>query len=380
MQLPALSVTTAGKADIVDKETYLDADMTLTPTDGSAPVTATLQIKGHGNSTWGLPKKSYRLKLNDKAGLLGMPKDKNWVLIANYSDKTLLRNRTAFQLSRRLGMAWTPRIQPVELTLNGVYMGAYDLVEEVRVDKNRVNVTEIDDTTSGDPADGGYLVEVNELMDDNVCWRTTRKVAFCIKDPDPSTPGQAAYIKDYIQTAEDALFSGNLTNPTTGYANYIDVDSLIDWYLIEELFKNTDSGFLSSVYIYKDKGGKLTFGPVWDFDISAGNTDYIDSTPQGFWTDKASWIARLKQADPTFEARVRARWKAIKAKEIDTLPAYIDARAAELAGAEQRNFNRWPIIGVYVWPNAYVGTSYQDEVDHLKTWLTQRTAWMDANL
>ena len=277
-------------------------------------------------------------------------------------------------------MAWTPRSVQVEVTLNGDYIGVYQLVEQVRVSSDRIDITETDDTTPAVAADGGYLVEINERMDDPVCWRTTRDVPLCIKDPDPSNAGQHAYIQTYIQNAEDALFSADPTQAATGYESYFDVDSLIDWYLVNELFKNVDSAGYGSIYIYKDAGGKLHYGPVWDFDLGAGNTDYFDASPQGFQTATAVWIARMKAADPSFEARIRARWNAVKATQLDTLPAYIDAQAALLADAEKRNFNRWPILNTYVWPNSEVAGTYQGEVAFFRNWMTARIAWLDANL
>lgn len=355
--------------------------MVITAPDGTVAWSGHMTMKGHGNSTWGMPKKPYRLKLDSKAAILGMPKDKNWILLANYDDKTLLRNRTAFELGNRFGMPWTPRDYPVEVTLNGDYVGAYDFVEKIRVDKNRVNIADTDNTVA--PESTGFILEIDERMDDSVCWRTTQGVAFCIDTPDPSSDAQVAYIKDYVQKAEDALFSPNLMDPATGYEQYIDVDSVIDWFLVNELFKNQDADFFSSVYLYKDAGGKLKFGPVWDFDIGAGNVNYSDAEyPTGWWVANASWIARMRAADPTFEARVRARWQALKATQIDTLAAFIDDRSQSLinSGAEKSNFDRWPILNVAVWPNAVVPGSYPGEIDYMKSWLAQRIAWMDANL
>ena len=372
--LPAVSITTDASAPIVDKETYIGAGLTIAATDDFPAFTGRASVKGRGNSTWVIhPKKPYRIKLNSTAGLLGMPSDKNWVLLANYSDKTLLRNRTSFEFSRRLGRAWTPRAVPVEVTLNGVYLGVYDLVEQVRVAGDRVDITETKDSTA--PEAGGYLVEINERMDDPVCWRTLKGVAVCIKAPDPGTDVQNTYIKDYIQDAENSLFTAD----SMAYQAYFDVDALIDWYLVNELFKNPDSKDWGSIYIQKDAGGKLTYGPVWDFDLAAGNRDYFDATPQGFWTATAPWLEQMAHVDPAIKTRVRARWNAMK-PQIDTLPAYIDAQAWALSEAQARNFTKWPILNQYVWPNSEVAGSYQGEVDFFRNWMVSRIAWMDANL
>ncbi|MDR5778890.1 CotH kinase family protein [Caballeronia sp. LZ065] len=379
--LPMISIVTDAGAAIVDKENYIGANLTITNIDGTQAYAGHTGIKGRGNSTWNMPKRPYRLKLDSKSKMLGMPSDKNWVLLADYADKTLLRNRTALELSQRLGMAWTPRIVPVEVTLNGEYEGVYDLVESVRIDKNRVNITQIDDTTTTDPALGGYLLEINARMDEGFCWYTTQGVPFCLDDPDPSLPTQQAYIRSYIQSAEDALFSDHALDPATGYEAFIDMDSFINWYLIEELTKNVDTPVGLSVYLYKNANGKLSFGPVWDFDLALGNDDYTDATrPEGFWVASATWVARMKQIDPSFETRVRARWQAIKATQIDTLPSFIDNSAFALDAAQKRNFDRWPILGIYIWPDPIISGSYSAEVDYMRNWLTTRIAWMDQNL
>ncbi|BBU27100.1 hypothetical protein BTHE68_08340 [Burkholderia sp. THE68] len=377
----AMSIMTDGGAPIVAKDTYIGADLGITDADGTASLASRTTIKGHGNSTWDQPKKPYRLKLESKASLLGMPKDKNWILLANYFDKTLLRNRAAFELGRRFGMAWTPRAVPLELTLDGEYKGVYDLVESVRADKNRVNIADSDETVA--PAKTGFIVEINARMDEAVCWTTTHALPMCIDTPDPASAVQTAYIKEYVQKAEDALFSDHATDAATGYEQYFDVASLIDWFLVNEIFKNQDAKSFASIYLYKDAGGKLKFGPLWDFDLAAGNVNYSDAQyPEGWWVADGPWIARMKQIDPTFETRVRARWDALKASQIDTLAAYIDesAQVIEASGAAQRNFRRWPVLGTKLWPNPVVKGSYRGEVDYLKGWLTRRIAWLDANI
>lgn len=378
--LPILAITTDGGAAIVDKDNYVGSTITLPAIGATAAYSGHAGVKLHGNSTLMHPKKPYRIKLDSKSGLAGMPSDKNWVLLANYSDKTLLRNRTAMEVSRRLGLPWTPKSIQVEVTLNGVYQGAYDLIEQVRVATNRINITETDNVTPAVASDGGYLFEMNERMDDPVCWRTTKGVAICLKTPDPSRVDQQTYIKGVIQAAEDSLWSADPTNATTGYESYFKVDTLIDWYLVNELFKNVDSNGYNSVYVYKDKNGKLIYGPAWDFDLGAGNTDYFDASPNGFQTATGVWIARMKAVDPTFRARIRARWNAIKATQIDTIPAYIDEQAALLATAQAANFVKWPILNTYVWPNSEVAGSYQGEVNFFRNWMIQRITWMDANL
>ncbi|WP_061180406.1 CotH kinase family protein [Caballeronia pedi] len=379
--LPAISIITDSGAAIVDKENYIPATLAITNSDGTSAFSGRTTIRGRGNSTWDMPKKPYRIKLDEKASLLGLPSDKNWVLLANYADKTLLRNRSAFELGKRLGMAWTPRDVPVEVTLNGEYLGAYDLVESIRVDKNRVDIANADDTAA--PENTGFILEINGRLDDDNCWITTHQVTLCIDTPSPASPAQVAYIKQYVQTAEDVLYSNSATDPVNGYEKYFDVASLTNWYLVNEIFKNQDAQAYSSIYLYKDVGSKLKYGPLWDFDIAAGNVNYSGAQyALGWWIADNIWISRMKSIDPTFEPRIRARWDQQKAQQIDTLNAYIDSSAAALqeTGAEPRNFTRWPILDVQVWPNPVVTGSYQGEIDYMKNWLMQRIAWLDENL
>jgi hypothetical protein len=389
MNLPVINITTSYAEPIQSKVIYVAGSISITPTAGSTDVaySGTMQIRGHGTSTWLLPKKPYKVKLDTKASLLGMPAGSTWILLANYDDKSLLRNQVAFEASRRLGMAWTPNSRFVELFVNGQYEGNYQLTEEIKINKNRVNIPELDDTDiSGKSLTGGYLLEVDTRGDpDDILFTTSRGVIFDLHDPDPAAPQQLTYIENYMQQTEDVLYSSKFTDPATGYLQYLDRDSFIDWYLVNELFKNNDAAFWSSCWLYKDRSGKLFMGPVWDFDIGAGNVNYNgNNDPTGWWLRSnpqvyTQWTERLFD-DPAFAAAVAARWKQVKATQFDSLSAYIDQNAAALSLSQQNNFKRWIILGAYVTPNAEVAGSYQGEVDYLKSWLTQRIAWMDSQL
>jgi CotH kinase protein len=387
--LPVLDITTDNAAPIVSTTDYVSGSMSIAPLASSTdPVfSGTMEIKGHGNTTWALPKKPYKVKLDSKASLLGMPAGKDWVLLANYDDKSLLRDQVAFEVSRRVDLAWTPNSQFVELYLNGQYQGNYQLTEEIKIDKHRVNIPEMDDTDiSGKSLTGGYLLEVDTRGDpDDILFKTSRGVLFDLHDPDPDAPQQLTYIQNYMQQAEDALYSADFTDSATGYPKYLDQDSFIDWYLVNELFKNNDAVFWSSCWLYKDRSGKIFMGPAWDFDIGAGNINYNgNDDPTGWWLRSnplpfTQWTKRLFD-DPAFAAAVAARWKQLKTAQLDTLPVYIDENAAALSQSQENNFRRWPILGQYVFPNAEVAGSYQGEVSYLKSWLAQRIAWMDSQL
>jgi hypothetical protein len=389
IDLPVVYLSTDGQAPIVSETDYVSGSFGVTPIPSSSDVaySGTMEIRGHGNSTWLLPKKPYKVKLDAKASLLGMASAKDWILLANYDDKSLLRDQVAFEVGRRLGMAWTPNSRFVELFLNGQYEGNYQLTEEIKIDKNRVNIPEMDPTDiSGSSLTGGYLLEVDDRDDpDDILFSTSRGTIFDLHDPDPAAPQQLTYIQNYLQQTEDVLYSSNFTDPSTGYLQYLDPASYINWYLVNELFKNNDAVFWSSCWLYKDRSNKLFMGPVWDFDIGAGNVNYNgNNNPTGWWLRSnplpyTQWTERLFD-DPAFAAAVAARWKQVKATQFDTLSAYIDQNAAALNQSEKNNFQRWPILSTYVYPNAEVAGSYQGEVNYLKSWLTQRIAWMDSQL
>jgi CotH kinase protein len=388
--LPVLRVTTTGAQAITSKDTYLAG--TLKITDGSKTVygaglyDGNVQIRGRGNSTWLMPKKPYRLRLPAAAPMLDMPADRDWVLLANYTDKSLLRTDLAFELSRRLGLAWTPRMRHVELFVNDEYLGSYLLGEHVKVAANRANVVPMSASDNVAPAlTGGYFIEADQLVNldpgDFYVLRGSG-ILFNIKEPSASSisADQKAYITNYLQEVERALMRDDFADPALGYAAYIDVDTFVGWYLTNELVKNVDAPFVSSVYLYKDRNQKLKMGPAWDFDLAAGNVDFSEARDPRGWRirDQSLWFNRLFQ-DPAFAKKVRDRWNSIKRSQIDTLPAYVDQLAATLTISHQENFRRWSLTQ-YDWPNAVVAGSYAGELRYLKNWLAQRIAWMDRRL
>jgi len=413
--LPVLNLNTDNAVAIASKETYVKGSFILSDV-GAADVTGTLEVRGRGNSTWGWSKKPYRLKLTNSTALLGMPKGKNWVLLANYADKTLMRNDIAFMFSRSLGFEWTPRARYVELNVNGTYQGVYQLVEHVRIDKDRVNIDEMNVADiDSDKITGGYLLQIDFRHNTNYCvnssWdpvcvngvNTSRNIDFCLdsthgmepaclENPetlqtDPLWVNQKLYIEKYYTDFETALFSANFTDPAIGYAAYIDVDSVINYYIENELFKNVD-GSVASFYLYKKRGGKLFFGPIWDFDLSMGNAGYdnVDKT-NGWHIRTASWFTQLFK-DPAFVAKVKARWKALKDEgKLEYIFQYAQARATWLDKQQKKNFLTWSIkdtetdINSWVQHGTHGGTgSYSAEVAELIRWQRERTEWIDKQL
>ncbi|RYF96870.1 MAG: hypothetical protein EON94_15730, partial [Caulobacteraceae bacterium] len=352
---PQLEISTTGAAPIANREDYVKGSFKLSGT-GVEAAEGALEIRGRGNSTWDWPKKPYRVKLTNATALAGMPASRHWVLLANHADKTLMRNDLAFTLSRTMGMAYTVRSQPVEVKLNGEYRGLYQLAEHIRIAKDRVNIPELKvGDTAPDKVSGGYLMEVdfrmhkdyckdpavlpyspfcangvNTQRNTNFCTDSTHGMApACVKEPesllDPAWAAQRAYIEQFMADMEAALFGADFKDPVNGYARYLDVPSVIDYYLINELTKNVD-GAVSSFFMFKPRDGKLHFGPVWDFDLALGNAGYngVDRT-SGWHIRNEPWFARLF-ADPAFEQQVKARWKALKAEgRFDEILGYAQA-------------------------------------------------------
>lgn len=386
--VPIIRITTTNGVAITSKDDYVDGHMTLTPQDGSSwtVVDSDIEIKGHGNSSWSWAKKPYKIKLSDKASLLGMPEQKNWVLLANYDDKTLIRNDVAFELGRRVGMAWTPRSQFVELYLNGTYEGSYQLTESIEIDKNRVNIDSLGNDDIDQPkVTGGYLMEVDYNGIANANFLINGIIPITMHDPSPMADQQKAYITNYMTQVQSVLYGSNFADPNSGYAQYIDVDSCVNWYLVNEIFKNNDAIWWSSVYLYKARNGKLFCGPLWDFDVGAGNSSMNqDADPTGWWV-RNSWVANgqwMAQmfADPAFRMKVQSRWNELKSSQFDTLNVYIDQRAAALNQTQQNNFARWPVLDQVVFTEPELAGSYAGEISYMKTWLTTRINWMDSQI
>lgn len=405
--LPQLSITTENSVAVTSKEDYINADFVLTDQDTNNQ--GTLEIRGRGNSTWDWPKKPYRLKLTDSVSLLGMPASKHWVLLANYADKTLIRNDIAFMFSQSLGMEYTARTRYIELTFNGEYQGVYQLVEHLRIAKDRVNIPELKVTdTTPDKISGGYMMEVdfrhhvdfckninypavecagtvNIARDQDYCVDSNHGMdPVCLDNPedlhDNAWIAQREYITSYLQNFEAALYSNQFADADVGYAAYIDVDSAVNYYIINELFKNVD-GAVASFWMYKKRDGKIFFGPIWDFDLALGNAGYnnVDKT-YGWHIRNAPWFARLFQ-DPAFAAKVKARWQTLKAEgKLEYIFIYAEARATWLNNMQAKNFGRWPIFDWSTWYTRIIMGSYQGEVNEMIRWQRERALWMDAQL
>lgn len=371
-------------------------------------------IEIRGSSSQMFPKKQYSIELQDALGngvnapLLGMPAEEDWVLFAPYNDKSLMRDVLAYKLGRDLGH-YASRTRFCEVVLNGEYLGIYVLMEKIKRDVNRVNVAKLNpDEITGDNLTGGYIIKIDkESGSGNGGWSSTfpppnrsanQQIYFQYDYPSAAdiVTEQRNYIKQVINNFEGTLMSSTANDPVNGYASYIDVDSFIDFFIMNEVSKNVD-GYRLSTYLHKKKdsdGGKLHMGPIWDFNLGFGNADYCTKgNPEGwvlnfnkicnqdywlipFWWDK------LYQ-DGAYRNKLAARWNELRSSQLQTSKVidYIDSVANVLnAESQQRNFQKWPVLNQYVWPNFYVGPTFASEVSWLKNWVTSRLSWMDANM
>ncbi len=352
------------------------------------------------------PKIGYGIETRDAMGedlnvaIMGMPEEADWVIHSPYSDKSLIRNALAYQLAGEI-MVYAPRVRMAELFLNGDYRGVILWTEKIKRDKNRVDISRLTpDENDDENITGGYILRFDKNEPEEVAWispynpslfgdQRTRFIYHYPKREDISFQ-QLTYIRNYITQFEHALMSPNYMDPVDGYEPYIDIESFVQTVIINELTRNVD-GYRLSTYMYKDKGGKLAMGPTWDHNLSFGNADYCngssitgwaidfnDVCPQDFWINHF-WWERL-MSDNRFRQKVKDLWQDLRKDKFsdENLIQMIDDLVESLRGASSRNFVRWPVIGQYVWPNNFVGTSYLSEINYLKDWLTDRAGWLDG--
>jgi hypothetical protein len=396
--LPRFVITTRNGAPIASKEVYVDATYSLTNPAAPVPTVALNgKIRGRGHSTWGQPKNPYKVQFSNDANyakitdVLGMKKQRNWALLADYFDRSLIRNKLALSLGSSSvfadGLKWTPSGQHVEVYLNDEYVGVYLLTEDIRIDPARLDLRKMSSDPVVNDLDGGYLVEVDmnpgcyNQGDVNLEVVTPRGVPICIDTPDESaiTQNQLAFIKNFLVQVEQDLYGPNRLER-------INPASFADWYLVQELFRNNDALFVSSDFMWKDSEAApnssdrlLNMGPLWDFDRGAGNVSDNDNWKiEGCWVSKPylpNWISRLLE-NPEFLALTISRWKQKRPALEKFVDASIDTYARRLEAAQQRNFERWPIFGVPL-TNYYVFSNHAEEVAFVKRFLSERMAWLD---
>jgi hypothetical protein len=366
--LPVVVINTPGAADIPPKtEDWLqDAVLTIYKNDCTIDYAGTTGIRGRGNSTWKYPKKPYALKLDSKAEILGMPKHKRWVLLANWLDRTLLRNHVAFRIAMHTDLAWTPRGEFVEVILNGKHIGNYYLCEHIKVDENRVNVHELEDTD----VDGGFVMEIDTYYDETYKFKSSvKQFPYMFKDPDEVNESQFAFMKDFINNLEESLYDKSRF-AAREYADYLDIDSFIDWWISYELTGNTETHHPKSTYVYKDKGGKLMAGPLWDFDWKTFRLDNEE------WVTKNHLYFDILFTDPVFVSRVKQRWNLYEEK-LRSIDQFIESEAQRIRNSEEMNHQMWPITQN---TNEDIHLSFSEAVARMKQSYQAKLEFMDRGI
>ncbi len=414
-KLPIVEINTLG--NVVVDEPKVSAEMLITQnTDTIYDGRTGIEFRGASSQAL-FPKKSYGLELWDendedtKASIFDMPEEEDWILHGPYSDKSLLRNKLIYDLSRSMGR-YASRTQIVDLKINDAALGVYIFMEKLKRDGERIDINKLkEDENEGEDVTGGYILKIDKTAGNNlgegynsqnsftsayapVNASNDQSIYFLYEYPDAEdiTNPQRDYISSYIQDFEAALASDDFADPELGYRPYVDVSSFIDFFILNEISNNVD-GYRLSTFMHKDKNGPLTMGPIWDFNLAFGNADYCNGGASDVWSFKFNercpndfwlapfWWERLME-DPAFVTELQSRWTALRVNILSTgqVLSMMDQDIAMMtkAGAINENFSIWSVLGSYVWPNNFVGSSYDAEVQYMKDWITNRLQWMDG--
>jgi hypothetical protein len=357
-----------------------------------------IEMRGNASQDYGVVqgKWSYTLETrnedgsNRNVGLLGMPEDNDWILNAEFIDKTLMRDAVAYWMSRSVGR-WAPRVRHVELVVNGKYEGVYLLLEKIKPGKNRLDVAEMDSAdVAGDSVTGGYIWDVQQAdLTDVVFGNNGNQRVLKYPKPDKVRPEQLAYITRVNDELQDLVTRSYFGDPLTGYRAYIDVSTFVDELIVQEATRNSDA-YGWSGFFHKDRMARICAGPVWDFDQSMANSTYNEGDIVGRWTieDYDASMPRIwlkLWSDTAFKSQTVDAWFGYRGGPLrtDRVFAFIDSVAEYLNEAQQRNFQRWPILGVGIWRSVdgfEERDTYQKEVDFMKRYLEEHMEWMDAEL
>ena len=370
-------------------------------------------IEIRGSSSQMFDKKSYGFETWDEMGedlnasLGGFPEEEDWILYGPYSDKSLVRNVLIYELSNNMGQ-YASKTKFYELEINGVFQGIYVLMEKIKRDRNRVDISKnkVEDIT------GGYIIKIDkptgdgDWYDENIAFASqynttgllvdTGNINFLYEYPkaDDVSDEQKKYIQDYIHLFETALISEDFESIENGYSQFIDLDSFIDFFILNEFSKNPD-GFRLSTYLHKEKGGKLKMGPIWDFNLAFGNVNYCDGDSPYGWAHRFNdicsgdnwqvpfWWNRFLD-DPEYVSLLKERWAILRSEILssDTVSGRLRELQENLKGSSaiDKNFGKWLILGKYIWPNKFIGDSYDSEINYLEEWINERFDWLDQNI
>lgn len=382
--LPTVSIHTLNGEIPYDKEHQIVSQLTIISKDGTKLLSELGTTRERGNASRDFPKKPWRIKFDKKQNVLDAPaKAKKWTLINNYGDKTLMRNLVAFEVSRRMGMAYTPYGTAVDVLLNGEFKGCYQLCDQVTINKNRVNITEMTpDDNQGIALTGGYLIEVDAYAYNEKSWFNSNKgnpVTIKSPDEDEITANQKQYIRNFFNKMENQ------------WSVYLDVNSFLRHFLVGEFSGNTDTYW--SVFMYKERDEDLLrVGPVWDFDLAFNNDqriypvnnhkDYIYRDGGSCAGNMKTFVDNIVVKDATAKRQLVEIWDEARRSGLteENLLACIDHWASELEQSQRLNFLRWPILNQRVHQNPPTKGSFQAEVEVVRTFIKERLLWMDKKL
>lgn len=360
--LPQINVTTNGGAAITSTDVYVPGNVAIDGQSVYGNYAGTTRIRGRGNTTWTFPKKPYRLKLDTKASLFGLPAAKDWVLLANYLDGMHTLNAVAMKAGKLLNMPYTNNIIPVELTLNNQYLGAYMLTEQVEVGTTRVNV-----------GTNGTLLELDINYDDTYKFRSAAyNLPVQIKFPDLTNQAEILPIKAQFDKLEALVSSTNF--PNNNYLDYISDESIVNYFIVYMLTDNEEINHPKSVFIHKTKTGKYALGPIWDFDWAYGyeksQIHFFSYNRPLFWTPSSTGTRFFSKflADPKIKSLLKQRWSEFKANKMEELLSFVDDYTFVIEGARERDYQKWK----------RGNTNFKNDTKALKSWLQNRSTYLDT--
>ena len=375
--LPRIVIETENRKKVKDRETEIPAKLQIWGMKEAESEIVDLTIRGRGNSTWEMPQKSYKIEFVKKKSMLGMPKDKDWALIANYADKTLMKNYLMYNLSAKLGAFYSPRCEFAELYLNGKYLGVYLLTETIKIGKDRVNIPKNDNS---------YLVEIDgkykkdeQVVFSDVITTSLGKNSFRIHEPKNASEKVLLKVEDYIKSLETFIkkIEPNIDNKVEQWVN---IDDYLKFYWVQEFSKNPDAAFSTSVYFVWENNNPIKMGPVWDFDISfGGHNDSTKISPEDWYIKNACWNAYLFK-DSVLNRTRRDFWMENKNRFEQTVNI-VDSLYILLKPAAKNNFKKWNILESTQHPfHHYAYGSYKEAVADLKNWIKMRIQWIDSQI
>ena len=370
-ELPRLVIETEDFHELRDRETEFPSKLQIYGKDTYESEVYSLTVRGRGNSSFKMPKYGMKLEFDDKVSLFGMPKSRDWALIANYGDKTHLRNYMMTRLSEWLGSRWTPKMQFVEVYLNRKYMGLYLLSETVKVAKERVDIAENDTT---------FLVEKEDSKKyDPPYVITDRSFIYHIKSPKNPSEKTKKLLLDHLNAFEKAAWNFDGSTPEE-IQQWLSMEDFLPFYWIQEFSKNEDGNYARSVYFTWEKGGPVRFGPLWDFDLGFGNASREKNKGSDGWYIRYYRLYNNIFWSDWIEGEAAAYWKAHRDKFralADSVPLY----AKIIEKAVKNEYRRWPIISnMENWALKDPYDSYEEGVDVMVKWMRERFDWIDKNL